>query len=144
MKVKLRQIGDATFFEGSTDKGGKAMFHVPAKGEEANAPGPMETLLMAVAACGSVDVVNILRKMREELEDLEVVINGSRTPRGDAKPFSAIDLEYRITGDVDVKKAEKAVKMAVEKYCSVSESLDKDIDISWKVVVCTTAENCFE
>lgn len=92
---------------------------------------PMENLLLSVAACSCVDVEILLEKMRNKLSHLAVNITGARVEDQTPKPYKSIHLHYILHGSVKEKSAQKAVSMAVEKYCSVSACLDKDIEITY-------------
>ncbi len=131
MKVSIKQLNNSAYFEGKNETGHSILIHSPFDQQEALAPSPMETLLMAAASCSSVDVVLILEKMKEQLDNLEVQVNGERSPKGDSKPFHAISLHFILHGTILERKAERAVKLSVEKYCSVMDSLHPDIDINW-------------
>ncbi|ASJ10207.1 osmotically inducible protein OsmC [Thermococcus sp. P6] len=80
---------------------------------------PMKLLLLSVAGCTAYDVVMILQKMREPIKGLEVEISGERR---DEHPriYKRVNLHYRIYGDVDEEKAERAIKLSQDKYCSAS------------------------
>lgn len=91
---------------------------------------PMENLLLSVAACSCVDVESILAKMRNELAHLQVEITAERVEDQTPKPFKSIHLHYVLYGEVKESSAEKAISMAVEKYCSVSACLDPGIVIT--------------
>lgn len=136
MKITLNQIGQDAYFEAKTDGGYVSQVHAPLeKGIEKKAPGPMETLLIAAAGCTSVDVLLILKKMKQPIEHLEIEIEGERQEINSAKPFRKIDFVYHITGNVDEKKANKAITFAIEKYCSVLESLHSDIKVNYKLEI---------
>ena len=104
-------------------------------GDGAAAPGPVNTLLASLAACASVDVVDILAKRRTPIASLHVEVVGTRvetTPRR----LRHVALRFRLTGDgIDQANAERAVALSIEKYCSVRSSLDPDIEVEWEVVV---------
>lgn len=91
---------------------------------------PMETLLMSAAACSSIDVELILGRMRQNLTSLEVKVEGTR--REDPKPavFTKINIHFIIRGKVKEKKAESAIEMSLEKFCSVTHSLNPEIEIT--------------
>lgn len=91
---------------------------------------PMENLLLSVAACSCVDIEILLTKMRNELTDLLVEVKGDRVEDQTPKPYKSIHLHYKLYGEVKEKSAQKAVAMAVDKYCSVSACLDKNIDVT--------------
>lgn len=100
--------------------------------EHVGGPSPMETVLTALCACTSVDVVSILRKKREPLQGLVV----SATAEQAAAPprvFTRIHLTYRIRGPVSQKAAEDAVGLSKNKYCSVSKMLEKAAAIEYSI-----------
>lgn len=104
-------------------------------GDNATAPGPMLTLLLAAASCSGSDVVIILRKMRIDLEDLQIDVTGRRREQ-EPRRYTAIHLSYRISGKgLDKDKADRAVDLSVKKYCSVIHSLAPDIAITYTVSV---------
>jgi putative redox protein len=80
---------------------------------------PMKLLLLSVAGCTAYDVVMVLQKMREPIEGLEVEISGERR---DEHPriYKKVHLHYRIRGNVNPKKVERAIELSQEKYCSAS------------------------
>ena len=99
--------------------------------DNAQAPGPMLTLLLAAASCTASDVVMILEKMRVGLRQLRIEVHGTRreeTPRR----YTALRFEFRLAGDgLDEPKARRAIDLSLEKYCSVVASLAPDIAISY-------------
>lgn len=99
--------------------------------DNAAAPGPMLTLLLAAASCSGSDVVLILEKMRVALRTLRIEVHGTRreeTPRR----YLAIRFEFHLAGDgLDEAKARRAIDLSLEKYCSVVASLAPDITISY-------------
>ncbi|HIH73716.1 MAG: Stress-inducible protein, OsmC/Ohr family [Thermococcales archaeon 44_46] len=114
MKGKVRWIGDSKF-GALTEEGGKILF-----GEEGISP--MKTLLLSVAGCTAIDVVMILQKMREPLEDLEVEISGERREEH-PKIYTKVHIHYKIYGNVNEEKAKRAIELSQEKYCSASAHL---------------------
>jgi putative redox protein len=96
------------------------------------ANGPMELVLMALCSCTATDVVSILKKKREPFTSLEVRANGERA----AEPptvYTKIHLVYRIGGKVTSKAAEDAVQLSKNKYCSVSQMLQKSVPITYEI-----------
>ena len=94
-------------------------------------PGPVDTLLNALAACTSVDIVDILAKRRTPVEALSVDVVGTRA---DAIPrrVTHVKLTYTLRGaGIDRVHAERAIDLAVTKYCSVKDSLDPAIPVEW-------------
>ncbi len=102
-------------------------------GMRKSAPGPVDMLLSALAACSSIDVVSILAKRRTPLSSLEIDVKGERADAVPAR-LTKITITYSITGKgIDRESAERAVDLALNKYCSVRDSLDPAIPIEWTV-----------
>jgi putative redox protein len=91
---------------------------------------PMETLLMSAAACSSIDIEILLKKMRQNLKSLEVVVSSERRKEISPAKFTAIHLAFKLKGEIKEEKAKKAVEMSLEKMCSVTHSLDPTIKIT--------------
>jgi putative redox protein len=130
MEVTLEQVG-AVAFEATAGSGGKLVVDgSPDIGGEGRGMRPMELLLASVASCSAMDVVHILRKQREPLEHLRVAIEGTRA-EGVPSPFTRMKLVFVARGPVDPHKLERAVSLAVEKYCSARATLG-GVEISWE------------
>lgn len=81
---------------------------------------PMEMLLIGLAGCTGFDVVQILKKGRENVTGCEVEVEAERASE-DPKVFTKIHIAYRVTGrGLSQAKAERAVTLSKEKYCSAS------------------------
>lgn len=129
--VKLVQIGTAAF-EATASAGGSLIIDgAPDIGGEGRGMRPMEVLLSALASCSAMDVLHILRKQRQPIEHLEIAIEGERADAVPS-PYTAIELVFSARGAIDDHKLQRAVGLAVEKYCSVSASLKPEIKISWR------------
>lgn len=100
----------------------------------AKGPGPMDTLLLALAGCMAVDVQVILERSRVPLTGLEVEVEGERAPTA-PKRYTKIRLAYRVEGpkEEDQAKLERAVALSEEKFCSVLHSLRSDIDFQIEI-----------
>ena len=106
--------GHAVVIDGPEDIGGRNMGF-----------RPMEMMLLSVGACSAVDVVNILRRGRQQITRCEARVDGARA---DAVPavFEKIHVHYVVAGkDLDVAKVKRAVELSAEKYCSASIMLMK-------------------
>lgn len=115
-------------FEGRTPEGAVTTLD----GEGGLSPTPTRLLLESLGGCAGIDVVEILRKGRQEVVGLTVEVSGvrrSETPRH----FTRLALRFRIEGDVDRKAAERAVDLSLERYCSVFHTLRKDLAVETEV-----------
>ncbi|MFQ5747620.1 MAG: OsmC family protein [Gemmatimonadota bacterium] len=126
--VTVRWVGDLRF-EG---RSGDAITAIDGDGEAG--PSPVSLLLESVAACTGADVVDILRKGREKVEELAVEVVAMRQT-GHPRYVKRLELTFRIRGDVPRRKAERAIDLSLEKYCSVFHSLRKDLALDVELVL---------
>jgi putative redox protein len=104
-------------------------------GDGDSGPSPMIALLMAAAGCTGADVVSILEKMRAGLAQLTVEVEGERREE-QPRRYVRLHCRYRLSGqDLDQAKAERAVSLSLEKYCSVMASLAPDIQVTHEVIL---------
>lgn len=90
-------------------------------------PSPVQMLACALAGCMAIDVVHILEKGRVPLRALRANLVAERAPE-DPRRLVKVDLRFTIGGDVPRDRAERAVALSREKYCSVWHSLRPDIE----------------
>ena len=84
---------------------------------------PSQMLLVALASCSAVDVVEILRKKRKKLTLLEITTSGEQDPEP-PWPYRKIHVKYRLGGEGLTDKAvAQAINLSQEKYCSVSATV---------------------
>jgi putative redox protein len=99
-------------------------------GDNAMAPGPMLTLLLAAASCTGSDVVAILAKMRVGLAECRIEASGVRR-EADPRRYLSLHLDYHLRGEgLDEAKAGRAIELSITKYCSVIHSLAPDIRVT--------------
>jgi putative redox protein len=104
-------------------------------GHGKRAQGPVDWLLSALAACSATDAVQILAKRRTPVETLEVEVTGHRVD-GVPRRLRHILLRFDVRGaGIERVHAERAVELAVTKYCSVRDSLAHDIQVEWTIVL---------
>jgi putative redox protein len=98
-------------------------------------PGPVDMFLGALATCAAVDVVDILAKRRTSVERLSITVTGDRADAAPAR-VTRVLLDYQLDGaGIDRASAERAIDLAVSKYCSVRSSIDPAIPIAFSVTV---------
>ncbi len=96
---------------------------------------PMQLLLMGLGGCSSMDVLTILRKQKITVDDYKVNITAERDTDNVPALFTDIHVEFILHGDIDPDKAERAVSLSMEKYCSVTKILEKTANITHSVVI---------
>lgn len=134
MKITLNRINDDFLFECTNSAGNSILLDNTTK-PDAKGVSPMESVLMAVAGCSGIDVVAILKKQRQNITSFSAEVEGERVPIEDAKPFKKIVVKFFIDGEVDPKKALKAAQLSFEKYCSVSKTLEPNVEVDYEVFV---------
>jgi putative redox protein len=84
---------------------------------------PMQTLLSALCGCSSVDVISILKKQRQEMDSLEIEVDGDREAGKEPSLWKHVVIKFLINGKIEPAKAWRAVDLSIKKYCSVAETL---------------------
>lgn len=115
----------ALTFSGQTESGYQQT--MDGNGE---AISPMESVLLAVGACSSIDVVDILKKRRLTVHDCECDLTAERAEQP-PRVFTAIHAHYKVKGDnLSDKDVDRAVALSAEKYCSVMLMLKGNVNIT--------------
>ncbi|PKN34049.1 MAG: peroxiredoxin [Deltaproteobacteria bacterium HGW-Deltaproteobacteria-19] len=118
-------------FTGSTPKGYDIDF-------DANAQWgcmPMEALLLSLAGCMAIDIVMILKKMRVRLAGFRMELTAERNPTP-PQYFKAVEMVLHLAGkDIDPRKVDRAVALSHSTYCSVYNSLRKDMTVTVRTVI---------
>ncbi|MGD8625707.1 MAG: OsmC family protein [Anaerolineae bacterium] len=126
MEAKVTWVEDQRYVGQATSGHGVV---VDASAEKVG-PSPMELVLMGMAACTAYDVVEILKKKRQAVAGLEVQ---ARAERAQTPPrvYTAIAVEYVVRGrGVQAKAVEDAIRLSLDKYCSVSNMLNQTATIT--------------
>jgi putative redox protein len=122
--------GHAVVIDGAPEGGGRNL-----------GPRPMELVLMGAGACSAFDVVLILRRGRQAIEDCIVELTSERAAE-DPKVFTNIHMHFIVKGrQLDKGKVERAIQLSAEKYCSASIMLGKTARITHDFVVLESGEN---
>lgn len=125
LKAKIQWAGDKAFSYES-DSGHHGYVDGAAKdGGDSRGPSPMELMLCGLGGCTSYDVVNILRKSRQDVVDCEATLDAERAD-GVPAVFTRIHIHFTVTGrNLKPAQVERAVKLSAEKYCSASMMLER-------------------
>lgn len=131
MKITVQKLEQDLHMEAASEEGGKIrMDGNTAIGGLEGGCSPMQLLLAGIGGCSAIDIMGILEKQKQPLEDLQVEVNGDRQSTGTYSEFKSIHLKFIFTGDLDEKKVERAIDLSLGKYCSVSKALEKGSEIS--------------
>ncbi len=131
MKIVISRTNQAVHLNAVNERGQSIqMDGSPEIGGENLGMRPMEVLLSSLAGCSSMDVLSILKKMREDVQDYQVEITGERDMEQVPSIFNKINVHFILKGDLNIKNVEKAITLSMEKYCSVSKMLEKSAEIT--------------
>ena len=139
MKARIKWVEDRTFI-GESASGHKVVLGT-ALGSEGRTPGPspMEMVLIGTGGCSAFDVVHILERGREAIEDCVVEMEAERAEQ-DPKVFTRIHMHFVLKGrGLALNKVERAIRLSIEKYCSASAMLARTATITHDFEVVDTA-----
>lgn len=129
--LSLETIESGMRFRVATDRGREMILE---SGKEATAPSPVDALLASLGGCIGMDVIGILRKMRQQVTGYAIHVSGERREEHPRR-FTRIELVHHVRGCVRRDAVEEAIRLSVTKYCSVAASLAPDIEISSRVEI---------
>ena len=130
--VEVRWKHDGLLFSGVAPNG--TIDAASALDEPGNGPTPMQLLALSLAACTAMDVLSILVKMRQPVEDFSVEVSGERA-EDHPKRFLSMDVTYHLKGALDEKKVQRAVQLSEAKYCSVENTLRAAVPITSTYII---------
>lgn len=129
--IEIRRLNDAFHLEAENDQG--RTVHIDASPDVGGSNlgmRPMQMLLSALGSCSAIDVINILRKQKQPMNDIGITVTGERESDAVPSAFIKAHIHFKLYGEIDPGKAEKAVSLAVEKYCSVGKTIEKTTTIT--------------
>ncbi|UHG90289.1 OsmC family protein [Spirosoma oryzicola] len=132
MQVELVRVDDAFHFEAVGTSG--VAQHIDAAtdigGHNAGAR-PMEMLLMGLAGCSAIDVILILQKQKQVIEDFRLKVDGLREKGATPAPFKKIHITYLLKGQLSEDKVKRAIDLSMDKYCSATAQFRPSAEITY-------------
>lgn len=130
MKVTINKLEGKQHMEAANEEGGAIrMDGSTSIGGLEGGFSPMQLMLAGIGGCSAIDILGILEKQKQELENLQIEVNGDKQSTGTYSEFKSIHIKFIFTGDLDPKKVERAIDLSINKYCSVSKALEKGSEI---------------
>ena len=129
-QVSVTWQHDGLLLEAENDTGNRMILDAGARvGGQNRGPRPLQLLLMGLAGCTAMDVISILRKKREPLQDFQVI---ETAEQADSHPhvYTKIHIEYVATGDVNENSLQRAIGLSETTYCSAQAMLKKAAEIT--------------
>lgn len=131
MKIKVERVNDAFQMVGINENGNQVALDASTSiGGGDSAFRPMQMLLVGLASCSAIDILNILYKQKQEVLSFEVEVEGDRTEEIPSI-FKNIRVLIKVSGGLSQKKLEKAIHLTKEKYCSVYQILNASATINY-------------
>lgn len=132
MKIEIERLDDAFHMEATNERGNKMQMDSSSEsGGHDLGFSPMQLMLAGIGGCSTIDIVDIMKKQRENLQDIKVTVTAEREKDKTPALFTTIHLHYRLFGDVNKEKAQRAVELSMDKYCSVAKILEKSANITY-------------
>ena len=121
-------------FESDNPSGHKVLMDTSEEnGGDNSGLGPKAMMLSALAGCSGLDVASLLKKMRVEIQDFKMEVEGELTEEH-PKYYNKVTLDYHFYGkDLDEEKITKAVDLSIEKYCGVLEMFRQFAEVKTKI-----------
>jgi len=99
---------------------------------------PMQLLLAGIGSCSTMDIVSILNKQKQDLQDIRILVDGEREKEKTPSLFEEIHVHFILTGNLDEKKVKRAVDLSMNTYCSVSKIIEKTARITYSYEIKNT------
>ena len=135
-RVSVDLLGNMAF-RAITETGHEVVMDAaPEVGGTDTGPRPMELLLVGLGGCTGMDVISVLRKMRQEVTDYEIEISGERAAEH-PKVFTSIHVEHVVRGrGLNPEAIRHAVELSATRYCSAAAMLGRSahIEESYRVI----------
>ena len=123
-RIHLKQIDQDYQFITTDEAGQQITMDIPVdQGGHGNGVRPMQALLSALGGCSAVDIVMILKKQKETIEQFEMIIDGERQVGKEPALWETIHIVFKLKGSMTQERAEKACTLSIDKYCSVAATL---------------------
>jgi len=137
MRIELKRLDDAFHFEAISETGNVVQMDVgESMGGNNKGFRPMQMMIAGLGGCSAVDIVMILKKQRQVIDDFTITIDGEREHGKEPSLWEDIQIHFKLKGTIEKEKAERAVQLSLEKYCSVSRTLEiAGAKITYKVSV---------
>ncbi len=130
MKITTQYLSDYEY-KASTDKGHSVTIDMKREGKTGQSP--MEMVLSALTGCIAVEIALMIQKRKKTLADLIIEAEATRRDQN-PKSFTDIHLKFiLISPDAELTELEKIARLGMEKYCSVSDSLNADVEFSCEI-----------
>ena len=136
MEINLTRKNNKFNFEATNSIGQVVELDAkPEIGGEGKGFRPMEMLLVGLGGCSGIDMVNVLTKQKEPLNDIKIQIKANRKMDDTPPIFDVINIHFDLYGNLNIQKVERALALTFDKYCSVSNILERSATINFSYAI---------
>ncbi|MDH3652066.1 MAG: OsmC family protein [Saprospiraceae bacterium] len=122
--ISENELGHRVETDGSPDIGG-----------ENKGARPTELVIMGLGTCSAIDVILILEKQRQRLDDIKIEINAQKEKIDTYSEFKKIHMHFHLWGKIKSTKAQQAIDLSIDKYCTVAHLLKKTASITTEFTI---------
>ena len=131
IKIRVERVDDAFHFVGTNDRGNEVHMDTGIdEGGHGKGAGPMQLLIMGMGGCSGIDILSILKKGKQEVTHFSVDLEAERAEGVIPSLYTRIHAHYTLEGELDPEKVKRAIALSLEKYCSVSKTLELSATIT--------------
>jgi len=132
MKINIHRLNDAYLFEARNEANVTMQMDAnPEIGGGDAAFRPVQALVASLGGCSGIDVIMILKKQKQQIDDFDIEIAAEREKDKTPALVTGIHLKFKLKGKIDEDKLDKAIKISLEKYCTVAKMLEKTAKITY-------------
>jgi putative redox protein len=132
MKIHIHRLNDAYLFEARNEANVTMQMDAnPEIGGGDAAFRPVQALVASLGGCSGIDVIMILKKQKQQIDDFDIEIEAEREKDKTPSLVTGIHLKFKLKGKIDADKLEKAIELSIGKYCTVAKMLEKTAKITY-------------
>lgn len=132
MKIEINRIDNDFHFEAKGSTGVPVNIDAaPAIGGHNNGARPMELLLMGLGGCSAIDIVNILKKQKQRIDNFKIIVDAEREKDKTPSIFESVYVHFYLFGNLEKEKVRRAIELSMDKYCSAAAVIGKTVDIKY-------------
>lgn len=132
MRIILDRQNSAVHMKATNEDGASINIDgPPSLGGENKGLRPMQLLLAGIGGCSTMDIVSILKKQKQQLDDIRIIIDGIREKDKTPSLFEKIHVHFILTGKLDERKVKRAIELSMNTYCSASKIIEKTSQITY-------------
>lgn len=136
MKIQINRVNSGFHFEATNEAKVKMKMDASAAGGGSNLGfTPVEALVASLGGCSGIDVISILNKQKQQIDDFQVEIEAVRAQEKIPAVVTDIHLKFILKGNIDEDKLERAIQLSLDKYCTIAKMIGGVAKINYSYAV---------